>query len=105
MRRIVLLEVFISTGLYIEAKCTPLLFRRFHHGYKLYMLVNVCIMSHVNLCILFFAAWDLLRICVYGFKNFVADFLEKYPNHFLPKTFFVHFWIKARNLPHSLHVS
>ena len=30
-----------------------------------------------------FVAWDLLRVCVYGFQNFVADFLEKYPNHFI----------------------
>ena len=31
----------------------------------------------------FFATWDLLHICVYGFRNFAADFLEKYPTHFI----------------------
>jgi len=30
-----------------------------------------------------FVAWNLLRICVYGFKNFSAEFLQKYPNHFV----------------------
>ncbi|XP_065903644.1 uncharacterized protein [Dysidea avara] len=27
--------------------------------------------------------WDLLRVCIYGFKSFAANFLEKYPDHFI----------------------
>jgi len=30
-----------------------------------------------------FATWDLLSICVYEFRNFAVDFLEKYPTHFI----------------------
>ena len=31
----------------------------------------------------FAIAWDLLRICVYGFTGFATWFLEEYPNHFI----------------------
>ncbi|XP_065911308.1 uncharacterized protein [Dysidea avara] len=27
--------------------------------------------------------WDLLRVCIYGFKSFASNFLEKYPDHFI----------------------
>ena len=31
----------------------------------------------------FHLAWDLLRICVYGFKAFCEDFLKKHPDYFV----------------------
>lgn len=30
-----------------------------------------------------FTAWDLLRICVYGFESFCIDFLNRYPDRFV----------------------
>ena len=30
-----------------------------------------------------YLAWDLLRIDIYGFKNFCQDFLAKYPGYFI----------------------
>ena len=30
-----------------------------------------------------FAAWDLLRVCVYGMTSFADWFLSQYPNHFI----------------------
>jgi len=32
---------------------------------------------------LFFLAWDLLRVCVYGFTGFTTWFLDEYPDHFI----------------------
>ena len=32
---------------------------------------------------LFYLAWDLLRIYVYGFKAFCEDFLKKHPGYFV----------------------
>ena len=31
----------------------------------------------------FILAWDLLRVCVYGFTHFTEWFLHQYPNHFV----------------------
>ena len=28
-------------------------------------------------------AWDLLRVCVYGFSGFTAWFFDEYPEHFI----------------------
>lgn len=36
-----------------------------------------------EITILFSIAWDLLRICVYGFNAFYCDFLHRYPGYFI----------------------
>ena len=37
----------------------------------------------ITLFVLFIAAWDLLRVCVYSFISFAEWFFEEYPEHFL----------------------
>ena len=55
----------------------------------LYMGMYVClgdayiISYYIVFFLCFFVAWDLLRVCVYGFKSSAANFLEKYPDHFI----------------------
>ena len=46
------------------------------------MSVLMYIYPHFYPCYVFIA-WDLLRVCVYGFNNFAVDFLEKYPDNFI----------------------
>ena len=34
-------------------------------------------------CNVYFLAWDLLRVCVYGFMAFTTWYFDEYPEHFL----------------------
>ena len=40
-------------------------------------------MGRVLTFMLILTAWDLLRICVYGFDSFCVYFLNKYPDRFV----------------------
>lgn len=42
---------------------------------------NACLIVIIYLCIPL--AWDLLRVCVYGFTGFATWFLDRYPDHFI----------------------
>ena len=58
---------------------------RFHYTWACMSVWVMHTSYHITLCffLCFFVAWDLLRVCVYGFKSFAANFLEKYPDHFI----------------------
>ena len=48
------------------------------------VITRLCFVGIRNYCVFIsLAAWDLLRVCVYGFTGFVHEFLTKYPNHFV----------------------